>query len=252
MNNWTPFQVSSSDDGANTGFANRGSCCAELDIFKANSISSTFKAHTCNPAKQFNCTGNACGGADAGRDNWVGLCDPDGCDFNPYRMGNTSFYGPGKTINTTRPFTVVTQFLTSDGTFSGNLSEIKRHYIQNGVKFSNPTSNIPKITGSSITKDYCNKQKSVFGERNSFEIHGGMAGMSEAMKNGMAMVFNVWYDKYYDNLPLDGTYPVADSTRLGAVRGPCQAKSPSDLENENRRAFVDFSRIRVGDIGSTG
>lgn len=41
-------------------------------------------------------------------------------------MGNTTFYGPGKTIDTTKVFTVVTQFITSDGTSSGSLSEIKR------------------------------------------------------------------------------------------------------------------------------
>lgn len=66
-----------------------------------------------------------------------GFCDPDGCDFNSYRLGNTSFYGPGKTVDTTKVFTVVTQFITDDGTDTGTLSEIKRFYVQNGVVIPN-------------------------------------------------------------------------------------------------------------------
>lgn len=34
-------------------------------------------------------------------------------------MGNHSFYGPGKIVDTASKFTVVTQFITADGTDSG-------------------------------------------------------------------------------------------------------------------------------------
>jgi hypothetical protein len=43
-----------------------------------------------------------------------GVCDKDGCDFNPYRLGDKSFFGLAAnfTIDTTKTFTVVTQFIT--------------------------------------------------------------------------------------------------------------------------------------------
>lgn len=53
------------------------------------------------------CIGDACGGTYSGDGNrYSGECDPDGCDFNSYRQGNTNFYGPGKTVNTNSVFTV--------------------------------------------------------------------------------------------------------------------------------------------------
>lgn len=57
---------------------------------------------------QVRCEGNDCGDGD---NRYGGVCDKDGCDFNPYRMGNESFYGSnGSVIDTTKKFTVVTQF----------------------------------------------------------------------------------------------------------------------------------------------
>ena len=56
-----------------------------------------------------------------------GWCDKDGCDYNPYRVGKSDFYGPGETfeIDSSRPFTVVTQFITHDGTDDGYLVEVR-------------------------------------------------------------------------------------------------------------------------------
>ena len=44
------------------------------------------------------------------------------------------FYGRGEeyAVNTLKPMTVVTQFLTTDGTDTGDFSEMRRHYIQDG------------------------------------------------------------------------------------------------------------------------
>ena len=55
----------------------------------------------------------------------------DGGDWNPYRLGQTTFFGPGSSfaIDSTRPMTVVTQFLTDDNTDNGDLIEIKRFYM---------------------------------------------------------------------------------------------------------------------------
>ena len=57
-------------------------------------------------------------------------------------MGDQSFYGPGLTVDTNSKFTVVTQFLTSDNTSTGTLSEIRRLYVQNGQVIQNSNTNI--------------------------------------------------------------------------------------------------------------
>ncbi len=43
-----------------------------------------------------------------------GLCDKDGCDLNSWRMGDRTFFGPGSNfkVDSTKPMTVVTQFIT--------------------------------------------------------------------------------------------------------------------------------------------
>lgn len=41
----------------------------------------------------------------------------DGGDSNPYRLGNHTLFGPGSqfSIDTNKPFTVKTQFITDNG-----------------------------------------------------------------------------------------------------------------------------------------
>ena len=82
---------------------------------------------------QTRCEGTACGD-DASGQRYNGICDKDGCDFNPYRLGNKTFFGPYDitTVDSTKPFTVVMQFITTDGTDYGDFSEIRRVWMQNG------------------------------------------------------------------------------------------------------------------------
>lgn len=89
-----------------------------MDIWEANSISAAVTPHVCQTPEYKRCNGTECGDGD---NRYGGLCDKDGCDLNDSRMGNPQFYGPGKTIDTTKPVTVVTQFLTDDGTANGTL-----------------------------------------------------------------------------------------------------------------------------------
>lgn len=94
--------------------------CHELDIIESNSLTTLLATHTCN-ASQY--------------------CEPTGCGFMPYPLGQTKFYGRGRTftVDTTKPFTVVTRFVTVDGKDTGNLKEIQRFYKQNGRIIPNPT-----------------------------------------------------------------------------------------------------------------
>jgi cellulose 1,4-beta-cellobiosidase len=79
-------------------------------------------------------------------ERYSGICDPDGCDFNSYRMGDTSFLGPGKTVDTSQKFTIVTQFIGSGST----LTEIKRFYVQGGKVIPNSQSTISGVSGNSV------------------------------------------------------------------------------------------------------
>jgi cellulose 1,4-beta-cellobiosidase len=109
---------------ANSGSGTYGACCTEMDIWEANRFAEAYTPHPCT-GTGLQRTLCATGGCDAG-----GVCDPAGCDFNSYRMGNTTFLGPGLTIDTTKKITVVTQFISSDGTANGDLVEIRRKYVQ--------------------------------------------------------------------------------------------------------------------------
>ena len=73
------------------------------------------------------CSGSECGD-DASGERYQGVCDKDGCDINPYSLGEKSLFGKGPSfdIDTTQPITVVTQFITPDGTDEGDLTEIHR------------------------------------------------------------------------------------------------------------------------------
>ncbi|KAH9474640.1 Exoglucanase [Psilocybe cubensis] len=243
---WTP-----SESDPNAGNGKYGTCCNEMDIWEANSISTAYTPHPCTVEGPYRCSGAEC---NTPTDRYGGVCDPDGCDFNPYRMGDRTFYGPGATIDTKKKMTVVTQFITTDGTANGRLKEIRRLYVQDGKVFQNSKVNIPGLSSSydSITEEFCTEQKTVFGDSDSFEAKGGMAGMEAGLRNGMVLALSIWADHHANMLWLDSTYPV-DSTAPGAARGSCPTTGgkPADLEKNSPNAQVIYSNIKIGDIGST-
>lgn len=195
-------------------------------------------------------TNETCG---AGDSRYDGICDKDGCDFNSYRMGNESFYGEDKIINTSSKFTVVTQFITDDGTDNGTLSEIRRIYIQDGKTIQNSVSDVEGVDATnSISEDFCKAQKTAFGDENSFDARGGLAAMGEAFDRGMVLVLSVWDDYAANMLWLDSTYPV-NGTAAGVKRGTCDAESgvPATVEGAHPGASVTFSAIKFGALNST-
>lgn len=245
---WEP-----SDTNPNAGVGGHGSCCAEMDIWEANSISTAYTPHPCDTPGQTICSGDSCGGTYSA-DRYGGTCDPDGCDFNPFRQGNETFYGPGMTIDTNSPLTLVTQFITADGTDTGALSEIKRFYVQNGVTIPNSESTWTGNEGNSITTPFCESQKELFGDEESFSAHGGLAGMGAALEQGMVLVLSLWDDDYAHMLWLDSNYPVdADPSQPGIARGTCPTSSgvPEEVEAQHPNAYVVYSNIKFGPIGST-
>jgi cellulose 1,4-beta-cellobiosidase len=170
-------------------------------------------------------------------------------------MGNQSFLGMGKTVDTTKPFTVVTQFITSDNTSSGPLSEIRRLYVQNGNVIWNSKANFPGFKPyDSVSDQFCNDQKQLFGDKNTFESLGGLKSMGNSLETGMVLVLSLWDDYAANMLWLDSDYPVNGTTsKPGVARGSCATTSgvPAQVEANSPNANVKFSNIKYGDIGST-
>ncbi|KAK4037222.1 hypothetical protein OUZ56_029261 [Daphnia magna] len=180
--------------------------CHELDIIESNSLTTLLATHTCN-ASQY--------------------CEPTGCGFMPYPLGQTKFYGRGRTftVDTTKPFTVVTRFVTVDGKDTGNLKEIQRFYKQNGRIIPNPT-----VGGNfnSVSDAYCR----YYGLNN---LGGISASMTQGLKKGMVLTMGLWGDlKNPDFMGWLDKPPY----------GPCPVYS-----NPNPR--VTYGNIKYGPIGST-
>lgn len=223
-----------------------------MDIWEANSNAAAYTPHVCSASGQTRCQGTQCGDGD---NRYGGICDKDGCDFNSFRMGDQTFLGKGKTVDTGRKFTIVTQFVTADGTASGALSEIRRLYVQDGKVIQNSKVNIPGIDPvNSITDNFCVQQKQAFGDKNYFGTLGGMAKMGQALDAGMVLALSVWDDYAASMLWLDSSYPPDKATSApGVTRGPCPASGgkPADVESQQGSASVTYSNIRFGDIDST-
>ncbi|KAG8997152.1 Exoglucanase 1 [Tulasnella sp. JGI-2019a] len=230
---------------ANSGNGQYGSCCNEMDIWEANSISTAYTPHPCSGTGLVQCSGSTC----------TSTCDQAGCDFNSYRWGNTSFYGAGMTVDTTKVFTVVTQFITSDGTSSGTLSEIRRLYVQNGKTIQNSVTNVAGLAPyNSVSDAFCSAQKSVTGDSNTFGALGGLKTMGQSFSRGVVLVLSIWDDYAVNMLWLDSDYPTtASPTAPGVARGSCSTTSgkPADVEAAGASIQVVYSNIKFGDIGST-
>ncbi|KAF9525303.1 cellulose 1,4-beta-cellobiosidase precursor [Crepidotus variabilis] len=245
---WTP-----ADNDQNAGLGGAGSCCNEMDIWEANSISTAYTPHPCDGLQQNKCSGTACGGGD---NRYASECDPDGCDFNSYRMGDTSFYGPGKKVNSNSKFTIVTQFITDTGTASGSLKEIRRLYVQGGKVIQNSKVNVDGMNPAldSVNDEFCATAKTAFGDTDSFGKHGGLRQIGKSMAKGAVLVLSIWDDHTANMLWLDSSYPTdKDPSTPGVARGTCDTGSgvPADVEGAANGVQVIYSNIKYGDIGST-
>ncbi|KAK4153500.1 putative endo-beta-1,4-glucanase celB [Chaetomidium leptoderma] len=217
---------------------NSGSCCNEMDIWEANSQATVLTPHVCSQSGSFLCAGDECERTPAG------VCDKNGCGLNTYNLGAHKFYGPGLAVDTSRPFTVVTQFLTSDNSSTGTFSEMRRLYLQDGkvIPSTAETTNtaVSGIEGGyegAVTQDYCTARNTA-----DFLRLGGMPGMGESLARGMVLIFSIW------NSPGDFM-----SWLDGENNGPCNATAgdPKQIVQQTPNVSVTFSNIRWGDIGST-
>jgi len=201
---------------------NKGICCNEMDIWEANARTTQIAPHTCSKPSLFTCTGDDCG--------VDGLCDEWGCADNPYlHRSDKSFYGPGLKVDTTKPFTVITQFPAGK---NGVLQEIVRKYVQNGKIIENAAPSIK------MNQEYCTAQ----GGAVHFNALGGMKGMGDALARGMVLALSIWWDE-------GGYMNWLDS----GDSGPCNATegAPAVVVTKEKKPTVTFSQIKWGEIGST-
>jgi cellulase len=209
---------------------NKGACCNEMDLLEANSRSMQYTAHPCGGIHGvYECKGKQCSGGKNG------ICDKVGCGFNPYGLGSRDFYGLRGTVDTSKPFTVVTQFLADDQIDSSTLIDIRRIYIQDGRSINNSLVHLDHHLFDSITSDFCRKSRA-----KSFHHHGGLAAMGEALRDGMVLVMGIWGGEYMSWLDCSGG-------------GPCKKKEDREsfIKKHSPDTKVKFSDIRWGDIDST-
>lgn len=174
-------------------------CSVEIDLIEANTEALAWTLHPCKDNK----------------------CDKSGADANSYRQGFHNFYGKGKTVDTTKPITVITQFI-------GNpLNEVKRFYKQNN--------NIIEHPGGSLTSHSINKWKTLQQEPNTFEQNGGFSSLTNALKQGMAVIVSLWDDQATNMKWLDSD-----------DRGPC--KPNINIRQTSPHVKAKFSNIIVENI----
>jgi len=242
------------ETGMGNGMGHYGACCPEMDIWEANSISQAYTAHACSVTSHTRCEGVDCG--DGPDHRYDGFCDKNGCDVQPFRLGSKNFFGRGSSfaIDTTEAMTVVTRFITEDGTDTGALKEIRRHYIQAGNVIGTPKLAVGSGAFDSITTEFCQAEVGVFKDKTNFLDKGGLKSMDAAMEKGMVLVFSLWDDANESMLWLDSSYPKdQDPSVPGVARGTCSIESgkPSDVETNAAGSSVTFSNIKFGEIGST-
>ncbi|EFX01237.1 beta-glucanase [Grosmannia clavigera kw1407] len=202
----------------------------ELDVWEANTVATALTPHPCNTTGVYACSGQDCVGGDSG-----GICDKSGCVYNTYGQGYHNFYGPEGVVDTTKPFTVVTQFFADSSNSGGGqpvLKEIRRLYIQNDEV----------ITGASSSVSAAMVIDDAFCGDGVFEKLGGLEGMGQALQRGMVLVFSIWNDESQFMNWLDSN-----------EAGPCDNKAgdPATILNKSPGTSVTWSNVRWGDVGST-
>lgn len=223
---------------ANIGNPPRGVCANEYDLWEANSQSQSLALHPCadSVVGVTPCTSDLTCGVGANRQK--GLCDRDGADYNPNRLGDKSFYGKGSSfkVDSSKPIRVITQFPTDS---TGKISKVVRYYQQNGKT----------VFGAEVTPSSASVQKAQFKETDRFTELGGFSTMTDSFARKHALVLSLWDDDTVNMRWLDSVYPIG-STNPADYRGPCSShnNSPNYLRSTYPNSYVVYSDVSVGDI----
>jgi len=204
----------------------RGVCCNEMDLWEANNAAQVYTPHPCRDERVYACK-NA---TECGQEE--GVCDKWGCSYNQYQS-NPNYYGVGAnyTIDSSRRFTVVTQFHTDAAT--GKLANVRRLYLQDGKLIANAA---PASGVADMSDAYCKSTATWTQKR------GGLAHMGNAVGRGMVLIFSIWND-------VGGFMNWMDTGK----NGPCNETegNPDLIYQHTPDARVTFSGIKWGEINST-
>ncbi|KAJ3048756.1 hypothetical protein HK097_010237 [Rhizophlyctis rosea] len=138
------------------GYCDAQNTCNEMDILEGNIGSQAVTPHPC-----------------AGVNN-TGACDPWGCTVNTYNTFASSV-GPGKTIDTTKTYTITTEFHTADGTDSSEITYIQQILTQGSNKVV-------------LTK----QDDSMCSSEQYWRPTNGYTTFSKAYDIGMVLIFSFW------------------------------------------------------------
>merc|ERR1712232_1374426 len=166
--NWIP-----SETDKNAGTGKYGSCCTEIDLWEANKMATAYTMHSCSPGEQTRCEGTDCG--DNGEDRFKGMCDKNGCDIQPHRLGTHNFFGPGSDfqIDSTKPVTVTKQFIQQDG-----------------KTIQHPGYTVNGNVHNTITDDFCADWVAVTQDGTNFLEKGGLDAVEKAIDAGVVLVMS--------------------------------------------------------------
>ncbi|KAK6068164.1 cellulose -beta-cellobiosidase [Seiridium cupressi] len=192
-----------------------GACCAEIDVCESNSHSFALTPQPCTENTYHVCETSNCGRTYS-KYRFAGKCDANGCEYNPYRMGVSDFYGKGKTVNTSKKFTVITQIQEN---------KLTQFFDQYGKKIEIPAPTYDGLPDSSaITPYFCTNQFKVFGDKDRFSEVDRFPQLNKALQVPMILVMSIWDDS---------------------------SGVPPDVEANIPNAQVVWSNIRFGPIGAT-
>jgi len=102
--NYDGWKRSETISDAGSGYL--GACCPQVSVWNSNSHSYSVSTHPCPFDGYEICEGPFCDPEYvAPNQTRKARCDPWGCSYNPYQLGQKDFYGVNKTVNTWKNIT---------------------------------------------------------------------------------------------------------------------------------------------------
>ncbi len=209
-----------------------GTCCSEMDIWEANNMATAYTPPPLHDASDqiYAASGDRAAVAPTAASRYTGVCDPDGCDFNSYRMGDKDASTASARPSTLpRRSTVVTQFLKDA---AGELSEIKRFYVQDGHIIPNSEVQDRRRPGNSITQEWCDARVNAFTDFDDFNRKGWYGPDGQGPRQAHGLVMSIWDDHAAQHALARLDLPRQGTKALGSERGACPTTSgvPSEVE----------------------
>merc|ERR1711953_1055244 len=143
-----------------------------------------------------------------------------------------------------KPMTVTTRWIVENG----ELVEIGRIYYQEGKEIPQTMVEIDGSVFNTITDATCGKMRDYWANKQAtFLDKGGMKSMGDSMARGHVLVMSLWHDDHVQMKWLDAEL----GEDPGRTRGSCSGDQIDFDSPEAHNAYVTFSNIRYGELGTT-